>query len=67
MSDTTPTALRQSIPAIRVRGGLAFLHRQRLLDAGAAVFADGEDEVVVGVSVKVFEAATGCKVLETVV
>jgi len=65
--DTAPTALRQQIPAIRVTGGLAFLHRQRLLDAGGAVFGDGEDELVVGVTVKVFEAATGCKVMETVI
>lgn len=64
---SAPTALRQSVASIRVRGGLTFMQRQRLRDAGAAVFADGEDEMVVGVSVATFERLTGIKVLETVV
>ncbi len=60
-------ALRQSIPAIRVVGGLPFLHRQRLIEAGAWVRADGEDEVIVGVSVATFQRVTGLQVMETAV
>lgn len=62
-----PTALRQTVSAIRVRGGLPFLARQQLLAAGAWVRADGRDEVWVGVTVAEFERATGVRVMETAV
>lgn len=61
---TIPIAYRQLIPAIRVRGGLPFLQRQRLIEAGAWVRVDGEDEVWVGVPVAEFERATGVVVMD---
>lgn len=61
---TMPIAYRQPVSGIRVPGGLPFLQRQRLIEAGAWVKVDSEDEIIVGVTVAEFERATGMVVMD---